>query len=477
MKIVLADAPLVEINNQDVMDCPNLGLLYLIAAVREAMPDLEIFYLDGYLSLEEHLREVERIMPDAYGISFPSPFVTLSYKTIAGVKALFPNVPVIAGGAHPTAAPADVLTRSQADYCCIAEGERTLVDWVRLLRDGGDPAAVKGLAWRDAQGQVRINEARPYIENLDDIPMPAWDVVDFGKYIGNRKTKATPAMAIIAARGCPFNCVFCANPVWKLQKPWLRSRSPQNIAQEVEHLYQRGVREVFIRSDEMNPNRKWCLEVFQTLRDLGHRDLYFQCNLKATPIDDELVRTLHEANCWAVHIGIESGNQRVLDGIHKMMRVQDIWNACRIMKRYKIKVFAFFMFYQAWETDGKLQAETPGEVTNSLWLLLRLRLRNMVHFMSWTLATPYPGSELDRLADKHKIRIPPPPGEVRDINNHIISMRLPGVTQRDIVRSRAMGLLLQGFFVVISPEFYRRGRLLSNLRHAARRLRYVLRPS
>lgn len=479
MRIILADPPIGEIkdkNIENIMEYPNIGILYLISFLRSKIEGLEIHYLTGKLTLAEHLAEVDRLQPDLYGLSFASTYAALAYETMNSLRRAHPALKMVCGGAHPTAAPEEVLEKSAADGCCLGEGEETLTELVRYYLTGeGGLAQITGIAYRE-NGQIRRTPRRPYLMNLDEIPFPAWDYIKFEDYVGCRKYKGFPSTALISSRGCPFNCTFCSNPVWKLQKPWIRNRSPKNIAEEVEYLYQRGVREVFIRADEINPDHDWAVAVFKALQALGHADLYFQCNLKAKPVTDELAENMSKANCWAVHLGIESANQRVLDGIKKVIELKDIEHSCRMMKKHKIKVFAFCMLYQVWEDKGQLQVETPREVHNSLAFMLKLRLQNLINFMSWTIATPYPGSQLYDLAEKYQLRIPSPDGQ-KVIHNYEISMNLPGISKRQIRLSRAEGLLLQGLFVLISKEFYGRKSIGANLRHAVKRLKFIVRPS
>jgi radical SAM superfamily enzyme YgiQ (UPF0313 family) len=102
--------------------------------------------------------------------------------------------------------------------------------------------------------------------------------VDFAKYKGMHLKCAEPQTYIAVSRGCPFDCWFCSNPIWKESKPWVRLRGPRSIAQEVEQLYRRGIREVYLSADEFNVNCEWPVAV---------------------------ARELKKMNVWMVHIGVE----------------------------------------------------------------------------------------------------------------------------------------------------------------------------
>jgi anaerobic magnesium-protoporphyrin IX monomethyl ester cyclase len=399
----------------------------------------------------------------------------LSYRTIEAVRQQHPRTAILCGGAHPTACFEEVLHDTAAEVCCLGEGEATIVDLIRHYRGDAKLEQIPGIAFRD-QDSVKRTPPRQLIEDLDEIPHPAWDLVDFDKYLGCRKYKGSPSTSIVPSRGCPYDCTYCSNPVWKVSKPWVRTRSPRSIAEEVELLYQRGIREVYMRADEMNPSHDWCVAVFRALAELGHEDLFFQCNLTARVMSDELAEALAQARCWVIHLGIESGSQRVLDGIRKGITPEEVIQTCRILKCHGIRIFGFFMMYQAWEEDDQLQVEMPRDVDTSLSFVWNLRRQKLVDYMRWSFATPYPGSHLHDVAVKYELLKPVAADERRSRTLLDISMQLPGVPEWQMSLSRTKGLALQGLFVLTSEGFFRRRNLASNLRRAARKMRYALSP-
>ncbi len=146
MKIIFADPPFEGAGSEQAGVGPNQGILYLVSALRQKIDNLQIYYLEGSHTIESHLREVERIRPDLYGISFASTYASLSYQTINAVKERCPSLPVICGGAHPSAVPEEVLKNSQADVCCVGEGEQTIVELVQSYISGRDLSTIAGIA-------------------------------------------------------------------------------------------------------------------------------------------------------------------------------------------------------------------------------------------------------------------------------------------------------------------------------------------
>ncbi len=468
-KILLADPP--QIGNGYDLAYPNLGILYLIGYAKKLissgiLPDsFEFYYLEGFCDLNEHIRRIKTINPDFYGLSFVSLLREGAFKTIKAVKEEMPNLPILCGGVHPTLNYEEVLNESPTDYCAVGEGEVTFASFLEsLTKDKEDKFAIPGIAFRK-NGEIIFSGKRDFAKNLDDISFPDWDIIDFSKYRGNLYRKISPSTAILASRGCPWNCVFCSNPVWRSGQPRVRLRSPQKIVEEVEMLYNRGIREIYIRSDELNADYKWCLNLMNELEKVKHNDLFFQCNLFLHNIDDNLAKAISLANFWLVHLGIESANQRVLDGIGKLTTVTKTYETLKSLKKYGIKIYGFFMMYQLWEEDGCLQIETSEEVDNTLKTAKNWYKEGLLDYISWQIASPYPGSKLYDIAVKHKIF----KSELQVKNPWTIQMEIPGVSKREILRKRRKGMLLQARMSAAHGHFG-----LRSFKNILRKIKFII---
>lgn len=445
MKIVLADPP--NLGGWRVANHPNLGILYLSAYLKECMPGAEVIYLDQHLPLDVHLERVQELRPDLYAISFATLWAEEAGAAIEGARERFPEMPIIAGGPHPSAAPERVVRMPGLDACAIGEGEATFVDLVRhYLLGEKELADIKGIAWLGEDGEMKITPRRPVFMNLDELPIPDWGLVDLTNYKGNYQYKATPSTAMITSRGCAFDCNFCSNPVWNTSKPWVRMRSPESICEEVKVLYEKGVRDIYIRSDEANVNTEWFIETSNAIRDLGYKDLYFQCNLRADHVTEEAAKAYAESGGWLIYLGIESGNKRTLNGIGKKVSLEGIEYTCEIMKKYGVDVFGLFMMYHVWEEKGELAWESYEDVQGTLNFIRKLRKRGHLDYISFTTTTPMPGSRLWHAAIKHGLVDPNIP--IKDLSG--LRMEIPGVSVWEMKKSRLQGMLIQLFLVLKS---------------------------
>src|SRR4030066_2007890 len=123
LKFVFAVPPFGrESKGEAVTESPNLGILYIIGYAKPCLPEVEFYYLEPFLSMEEHLERVKKIKPDVYAISFTTPRRDLSFETITKVKALGLKMLMVAGGAHPTIDPQDVLNNTSVEVCIVGEG-------------------------------------------------------------------------------------------------------------------------------------------------------------------------------------------------------------------------------------------------------------------------------------------------------------------------------------------------------------------
>ncbi len=454
-KIILADPP-AQTDDYDKA-YPNLGILQLISYTRENTPlsDDDIVFLDQFHTTEDHLAAIEHHQPRIYGMSFAFLTQRVAYETINAIKERFPDLLVIAGGPHPTSVPEIVMEKTLADIVCIGEGEMTLADIVNAVAVGGDDfTQIPGLLLRTPDGPLRTAKPRAY-ENLDELPFMAWDRIDFSRYVGQHYCKSNKQMCIVISRGCPYKCTFCSLPVWRAAKPFVRMRSPENIAREVDWLYRLGVREIKIVSDEINVTLPWAKEVCRAIGDLGYKDLYFQSNLRADKIDDELAYLFKRMNMWLVHLGVESANDRVLDGIEKKITVAEVEQCLKFLKKHKIRVLLFMMAFQLWETKGELQFETPREIRRSLrWVWKQFLLRRM-HYMTWSIATPMPGAPLLDIVERHGL---PSSDLVLDNWNRNkdylgIDLTPLGISEKTKMRLLRAGILSKGFFALFSGNF------------------------
>lgn len=449
MKIILADSH-GPVMGKDQTSA-NLSLLYLGAYLKEkASFEVELKYIPQAKSDQFHLDLIEQFQPRIYAVSFTSFSALVTYDLIKKIKTQFPEVFIVCGGPHAIQASKEILIKSNADICVIGEGEETFYQIVSELDNIQDTQKdIKGISYLK-DGKYHRTATRELIDDINTIPFPLRDLVNDNDFCGLTYSKARPNTEMIVTRGCPLRCVFCANPVFRLKNgPLYRARSPENIAQEAEELYQLGYREIYIHSDELNVKLDWSIEVCKALANLGHNDLFFQCNLRVVPMSEDLAYWMKQANFWLVRIGLETTSDRVLTGIKKKMSFEKTERACKILSSHGIKVFGFTMLFNYWEEDGELQHETIDEVKKTIKDVYSLWKKGYINYTSWAFAVPVQGAEFYDIALKYGlIDENYYPGDTWNTYEH-----LKGVSKKEFNKVYASARRQQAIMALTSGNF------------------------
>ena len=204
-----------------------LGIGYMAAVLREH--GHQVHFIDCAILDEPYsqsIRRVKSLNPDAIGItgSYTSQYSEM--KKLSGMLHKL-DIPIILGGVHVTFLPELCLKECKADFAVIGEGELTILELMDLWENKEKRKQIKGIAYIE-NNQFRINSKREFIENLDDLPFPAWDLINplvFPSHAQRRIMKRYPVAPLITTRGCPFKCSYCASTNFWHQK--FRRRSPQ----------------------------------------------------------------------------------------------------------------------------------------------------------------------------------------------------------------------------------------------------------
>jgi len=214
------------------------------------------------------------------------------------------------------------------DIAVRGEGERTLVELLNALANGSPLDGVDGLIFRSNGGVVE-NRPRALISDLDSLCFPHQSAPTALK-----DYKLYPRSAfrgIFAARGCPFNCVFCGSRyIWTRH---VRRRSPANIVREIQLLREFGVPSIHFEDDTFGVSKPYIHELSKALKEQCP-GLEWSCELHVNLVDDELMHAMRSSGCTAIHLGIESGNNEMLKRIRKGFVIEKAVAAARTIKKH-----------------------------------------------------------------------------------------------------------------------------------------------
>ncbi len=384
---------------------PPIGPAYLAASLRAAghIPTIvdglgenpfQVTSLFNNLVTAIGLRSeeiVERIegLPDFIGVScmFSQDWPEIR-RLIQLVRKRFPSVPIVAGGEHITATP-DFTLRStpEVDCCVIGEGEETIVELANAYEHKTPFDSIPGLVIRDGSS-TRSTGPRTRIRKLDDIPLPAWDLVPLNNYLDNGLgygVNRGRSMPMLATRGCPYECTFCSNPeMWTTR--WY-ARDPGLVLDEIRsYQEQYGATNFDFYDLTAIVKRSWIIEFTNMILD---RKMNFTWQLpsgtRSEAIDAEVSRLLYASGCRNMSYAPESGSPEVLKRIKKVVKLdrleQSVLSAVREGLNVKLNIIMGF------------PSETRQELGQTVKFLFRMG-RAGVHDMSISLFSPYPGSAL-----------------------------------------------------------------------------------
>jgi anaerobic magnesium-protoporphyrin IX monomethyl ester cyclase len=230
----------------------------------------------------------------------------------------------------------------------IGEGEITLADLADRLLAARSIEDVPGIAYLDEACGVRRTSARPFIKSLDELPFPAWDLVQVDRYKQLwHQRHGYYSMNIATTRGCPYHCNWCAKPIYGQR---YATRSPKKVVDEIAWLKEQYAPDhLWIVDDVFGLKPGWVEEFAALLEERGARVPY-RCLMRADQVTPDVAKALAASGCRMLWMGAESGSQKVLDAMEKGLRVDDIRTANRLLKAEGIKVGMFLQFGYPGET-------------------------------------------------------------------------------------------------------------------------------
>jgi anaerobic magnesium-protoporphyrin IX monomethyl ester cyclase len=345
-----------------------LGTLYAASYLREQGFRVGLFdamlanSTDGWTrSLEQHRPRLAVIYEDSFNYLSKMCLLRMREAALDMIdRACRAGVPVVVSGSDATDHP-DLYLRRGASAVILGEGEVTLAELAKRMlssqsREDGRSALddVQGVALLDDTCTVKRTTTRPFIKSLDDLPFPAWDLVDVERYRAIwRERHGFYSMNLATTRGCPYHCNWCAKPIYGQR---YATRSPAAVAREIAWLRQQFRPEHLWMVDDVFGLKPGWVEAFAAAIAAQGPPLPFRCLMRADQVTADVARALASAGCRMLWMGAESGSQKVLDAMEKGLRVDDIRTASRLLTAAGIKVGFFLQFGYPGETWDDIEA-------------------------------------------------------------------------------------------------------------------------
>jgi len=361
-------------------DSVAIGYLSSIAKSRSH----KTYYAHLDCSVDEWLLLCKNIAPDIIAYSVDTLGWGLVVERNNASKKILHYVS-IAGGPHPTQCP-EAFDDSGIDAFCVGEGEGAWEDFLVSIENEAGWADIPNIiAWKGSKKV--INPVRPYVADLDSIPIPDRDLI-----LGSTFLHKTGKKTFFTSRGCPFRCSYCQNDTWhelyKKKGRRVRRFSVERVIREMELVKDRHCM-TFVKIDDdcfATSVDEW-LEDF--CREYKSRiGLPFNCLLRLDRIDEEMLSLLKSAGCYSVHLSVDSINPSLRARVlNRRYGDDDIIRKLRLFRKYGINIWVNFML------------TLPG---STLWDdlgTIAFARKAMVTYSSYTTTVPTPGTALYRSAE------------------------------------------------------------------------------
>jgi magnesium-protoporphyrin IX monomethyl ester (oxidative) cyclase len=363
MKVLLINPPQqFYLGSEPPAGSIPLGLMYLAAVLDKAGYVVEL--LDAFITdfkpqkngdivtvgmpfsqIEEEIRSRK---PDVVGISGPfTSQVGNALKVSELAKKVNPNILTVVGGPHVSTVPEKFLEEAKTvDVAVIGEGEYTLLEVVEYFEGKKLLSDILGIAYRQ-NGRVILNGRRPFLENLDELPYPAYHLVDMEYYLTNKigyRSFQKRAISMVTSRGCPFNCCFCSIHLHMGKK--FRAHSAEYVLNHVKYVVDTyNVKNVFFEDDNLTFDLKRFEAICNGLIDGKIKIGWDTPNgVRADHLNMPLLEKMKLSGVISVFVGVESGDQEILNRvICKSLDLSRVVEFAKNAKQIGLKTGAFYI--------------------------------------------------------------------------------------------------------------------------------------
>ncbi len=380
---------------------PQVSLAQMAALLHPAYSVKVIDANAERMSWAEFTSELDRLKPSFYLTQVTAP--TLENDMFGCFLARARGARTIAFGTHVTPIPRETMRAYPAlDFALVGEPDLTLRDLldhlqgkieerspeIRTLFDAHDPAykpaldedgsprleGIKGLCWRK-DGEIVLNYPRPFLPNLDDMPMPMHELLPLKKY--RMPLIKGPFTFIVTSRGCPAGCTYCIKHV--SYQYGTRLRSPELLVEEMWSLKQRGIHNIHMYADLFTVNREQVVDLCRLMIE-EDIDIKWTCNSRVDYVDPEMLALMSQAGCWLISWGIESGNEQILRHARKGAYPDKAQRALKWARKAGIKNWGYFII------------GLPGETEETIRQTIDFSKELPLDIALFHVAAPYPGT-------------------------------------------------------------------------------------
>jgi len=385
MKIFILN-PLIYSKRKSIMNVrlrQPLSLAYIASLLLKE--GYEIKFLDANVlnyNANQSASEIKEYNPDILILTStpvdrwecPNSYIDSVFEIINKAKIN----PTILTGSHGSLTPDWIFKKCSVQYIVRGEPEMIVLNLVNTIKNDDDLEKVKGISYKK-DNKIFHNQDAPRIENLDDLPLPAYHLLPMNKYKYGFSDLPQPFSIVMTSRGCLFNCIFCLKA---MSREKYITRSPENVISEIEYLIKNfNIKSIFFQDWEFTINKERIEKICDLISGKNLKFLW-GCNARANDLSDNLVKEMKEAGCMRINIGFESGSQEILDKANKNIKLEDLKKAIKICQLNNINIGMYAML------------NLPGEDRETIKETVVFFVKNRIESMTPNFPIPYFGTKL-----------------------------------------------------------------------------------
>ena len=395
-----------------------LSLAYIASLLRDQH---QIKLLDANalnLNLDETTKEIKDFNPEIL-ILTSTPIDRWQAPSHAHVKILARNilqtlkkinVPyTILTGTHGTITPEWIFEKTKVDFVVRGEPEYTTLKLVKALINRDDISKINGISFLKKKKLIN-NPNAERIKDLDNFPMPAYDLLPMEKYSYTFNDIPTPFSIIESSRGCPYKCIYCVKAM--MQGNYI-VRSPESVVNEMKYLVNKfSIQGIYFQDWEFTINTQRVMEICGLILE-NNLNVKWGCNARVPDLREDVVKKMKQAGCVRINIGFESGSQKVLEIIKKSITQEQIHNATMLCKKYNINIGVYSILNLPGETKETIRETEEFLIKNDLEVMCSENFpipyfgTPMYEMLKQQEGRDFDWEELDKFAGKINVAQPP----------------------------------------------------------------------
>jgi len=378
---------------------PPLGLAYLGAFLREKNHKVQIIDANLQHIFYQNISDHFSFDPDIVGFSANILTYKEAIRSAAMIRSKYKEALIVLGGPHASTLPEYILKKNNCiDAIVRGEGEESFLEIADSITEDDVFKNIKGVGYRKG-ADVIINERRPLLEDLDQLPFPAYDLLPPLKKYKSR-SRSEPVGHILTSRGCPARCTYCYRT---FGFKW-REFSPQRVIDEIVFIKEKyHIKQLDILDDNFTFNIDRASQILDMIIEKNlNLKINLQIGIRVDRINEGLLKKMKKAGVFKMGFGVESGDVDVLKRIKKGIQLRKAEDLVKTARSLGITTHGYFMI------------GFPFDTKESIRRTIEFAIKLNPHYASFSVCTPLPGTELfDSLLKEDKLLM-----DVRDGIDH-----------------------------------------------------------